>query len=128
MLAVILIEQEKNMFHRFADFLRQRNLQVFREDSEDGATGLLESRDIDAVVVADQDFSLVKKLVTAFPMINYAVVSARKEDDFHKTAEGYGIFMRLPVSLQECDAEAMVRNLMRLKKLSTGAGEGENDN
>ncbi len=128
MLSVVLIEHIPDMYNDFAGYLRKRELKVFQTTSENNVFELLESESIDAVVAMEQDLSLVKKLVAAFPMVNYALFSEHEKDDFHEATEGYGIFMQLPPSPQEQDASTMVCNLIKIKMLSTGMGEVENDN
>lgn len=128
MLSVVLLEQDSNMFDRFADFLKERKLQVFKISSEEKVLELLRSQDIDAVVATEGNLAFIKKMISAFPMVNFALASGQTKEDFHHKTEGYGIFMQLPQFPEEDDASTMVLNLKRIKELSTGVGEVKNDN
>lgn len=120
MLTVILIDQKTNCLSDVANVLKQSELNVIQADSETSSIELLKSQEVDAVIATEQDLPLVKKLVSAFPMVNFALVSASTPHDFHEITEGYGIFMQLPTSLQQSNVSAMINNLKRIKVLSSG--------
>lgn len=108
------------MLNDSVSVLKQSKLNVIQANSETSAMGMLKSRDVDAVIASEQDLPLVKKLVSAFPMVNYALMSSSAPHDFHEITEGYGIFMQLPTSLRQNDVSVMISNLTRIKALSSG--------
>lgn len=120
MLTVILIDQKTSDLSDIANVLKRCKLNVIQVDSETSSIEVLTSLNVDAVIATEQDLPLVKKLVSAFPMINFALVSSSAPHDFHEITEGYGIFMQLPTSLQQSDVSAMINNLSRIKTLSSG--------
>ena len=101
------------------DLLQQSKLNVIQADSETSSIKILKSQDVDAVIATERDLHLVKRLVSAFPMVNYALLSSSDPHDFHEITEGYGIFMQLPTSLQQSNVSAMIDNLTRIKFLSS---------
>lgn len=119
MLTVILINQKTNGLDNIADVLKQGNLKVIEVDSEASSIEMLTSLTVDAVLATEQDLPLVKKLVSAFPMANYAIMSSSSPADFHEVTEGYGIFMQLPTSLQQRDISEMIDNLTQIQALSS---------
>jgi hypothetical protein len=120
MLTVIVKTKKPNVLNEIASLLKQSELKVIQEDTEAAILKTLQSQVVDAVIATEQDLPLVKKLVSAFPMVNYALMSSSDSHDFHELTEGYGIFMQLPTSLQESDVSAMINNLTRIKALSSG--------
>ena len=120
MLTVILITQRTSVLNDIVIVLRKSKINVIQAETEASITKTLQSQDVDAVIATEQDLPLVKTLVSAFPMVNYALMSSSDSHDFHELTEGYGIFMQLPTTLLENDVSEMINNLTRIKALSSG--------
>ena len=120
MLTVILITRRTNVLNGSVSVLRKSKINVIQADTEASITKMLRSLEVDAVIATEQDLLLVKTLVSAFPMVNYALMSSSDSQDFHELTEGYGIFMQLPTTLLENDVSEMINNLKRIRALSSG--------
>ena len=120
MLTVILITRRTNVLNNIVIVLRKSKINVIQADTEASITKMLRSQEVDAVIATEQDLLLVKTLVSAFPMVNYALMSSSDSQDFHELTEGYGIFMQLPTTLLENDVSEMINNLKRIRALSSG--------
>ncbi len=118
MLTIMLMNHKPDALSDIANLLTENKINVIQVNSEVNDGKLLESQGIDAVIATDQDLPFIKKMVSAFPMINYALISSCDTHDFHEITEGYGIFMQLPTSLHQSDVDLLIHNLKKIQSLS----------
>ncbi len=126
MLTIMLMNHKPDALSDIANLLTENKINVIQVNSGSDDDNLLESQDIDAVIAADRDLPLIKKMVSAFPMINYALISSCDTTEFHEITEGYGFFMQLPPSLRQGDVDLMINNIKKIQSLSAcKKGEGK---
>lgn len=75
---------------------------------------LLRSGKIEAVIAEEENLPVVTQLIAEYPMVNFALISAKPADIFHQLTEGYGIFMQLPLYPGHKDAAKMLEKLEHL--------------
>lgn len=105
----------------FTNYLEQNVELHYEAPSFEALQKIINAEKIDAVVGSDENLDLIKSLIIAFPMVNYALISSESVDDFHEMTEGYGIFMQLPPAPRENDAQKLLEILQSITLPATGS-------
>ena len=78
------------------------------------------------LVIVDEELGdmsglgFVRRLITVNAMVNAAVASSLTEEEFHETAEGLGIMLRLPPNPGREEAEMLLERLGAIGKSVLG--------
>ena len=72
---------------------------------------------VDVQLLDEEPLTLVTELMKKQPLINCAMVSSLPHEDFHEYSEGLGVFMQLPLSPGEEEAEKMLEILKSIDVL-----------
>jgi len=124
MITILLISNEVDALAGLESGLRQYSeIEILRADSSQDAIDTIAEKEIDLVVV-DENLTgvpgteLTKKLVSANPMANYALVSSLSPKDFHEASEGLGVIMQLPVKPGRNQADTLMDCLKKVLSLT----------
>lgn len=117
MIRIMLVSKEPASLEGLARGLERRDgIELIHVDSKKEVLERVEKDTIDVVVVDGQlldeePLTLVTELMKKQPLINCAMVSSLPHEDFHEYSEGLGVFMQLPLSPGEEEAEKMLEIL-----------------
>lgn len=117
MIRIMLVSKEPASLEGLVGGLGRRDgIELIHVDSKKEVLERVEKDTIDVVVVDaqltdEEPLTLVTELMKKQPLINCAMVSSLPHEDFHEYSEGLGIFMQLPLSPGEEEAEKMLEIL-----------------
>lgn len=117
MIRIMLVSKEPASFEGLAGGLERRDgIELIHVDSKKEVLERVEKDAVDVVVVDvqlldEEPLTLVTELMKKQPLINCAMVSSLPHEDFHEYSEGLGVFMQLPLSPGEEEAEKMLEIL-----------------
>ena len=123
---LLLVSENKKTFADFEKCLKNfENLDILSADTLTMAFDEMANNTVD-LMVADEDVSgvkgldIIEKMVTTYPMTNYAVVSSLKSDDFHEESEGLGVLMQLTPKPDIKQCRELMEQLYKVLALSSG--------
>ncbi len=117
MVRVMLVSKDSASLKGLESGLGKRNgVELVIVTSKNEALERVEKNTIDVVVtdaeLADEEpLALVTEIMQKRPLINCAMVNSLPPEDFHEYTEGLGVFMQLPLSPGEKEAEKMLEIL-----------------
>ena len=125
MLFVLLTSRDKASLTDLADTLEKNDITIEWTESGNKALSIIDAKHFDLVVI-DEKLSdmtgllFAKKLVSANPVTNCALISSLSHKDFHDASEGLGIIMQLPPQPNKEDAKKLFKHLTSILNLSSG--------
>ncbi len=117
MVRIMLVSKDSASLKGLESGLGKRNgVELVFVTSKNEALERVEKNTIDVVVtdaeLADEEpLALVTEIMQKRPLINCAMVNSLPPEDFHEYTEGLGVFMQLPLSPGEKEAEKMLEIL-----------------
>ena len=130
MIRLLLVTPYKDPLLELASAMEKATgVELTWTDSGQKALDTLSETPVD-LVVTDKELGdmtgleFVEKLLRVNPMINSAVLSSLPSDEFHEASEGLGVFSQLPLRPTKTDAEKLLKDLKKLKDLTTGINIG----
>ncbi len=117
MVRIMLISKDSASLKGLESGLGKMNgVELVFVTSKNEALERVEKNTIDVVVtdaeLADEEpLALVTEIMQKRPLINCAMVNSLPPEDFHEYTEGLGVFMQLPLSPGEKEAEKMLEIL-----------------
>ena len=117
MVRIMLISQDSASLKGLESGLGKMNgVELVFVTSKNEVLEKVEKNTIDVVVtdaeLADEEpLALVTEIMQKRPLINCAMVNSLPPEDFHEYTEGLGVFMQLPLSPGEKEAEKMLEIL-----------------
>jgi CheY-like chemotaxis protein len=130
MIRLLLVTPYKDPLLELASAMEKDDgVELTWTDSGQKALDTLSETPVD-LVVTDKELGdmtgleFVEKLLRVNPMINSAVLSSLPSDEFHEASEGLGVFSQLPLRPTKTDAEKLLKDMKKLKDLTTGINIG----
>ncbi len=103
---------ELSIFSR--QLLKAGNSVIFSQNNDEIADFLTNGK-IDALISDEKGTDELKALVRRFPLLNIALLSDKKTDDFHEATEGLGIFAQIPTLPEKNHAEEFIEKLKKIQ-------------
>ena len=125
MVRIMLVAEELASFEDLARGLEKKDgIELIHVGSKQEALKEVETSRIDVVVtdaqlIDEAPLHFVTELMKKYPLINCAMVSSLSPEDFHEYSEGLGVFMQLPLTPGEKEAEKMLEILNSIDVLLT---------
>lgn len=129
MTQTLLATTDRTRFANLPDAMESKGAVISWADSGGQALDAISSKPVDLVVVdenlGDMDgLSFAKRLVSANPLINCALVSPLSKKDYHEASEGLGLLMQLPPNPEAADGRRLMDHLNQILGLTPKLTEG----
>ncbi len=102
----------------FIKTLLKENHNVIFSQNEEKIQGFLNDGKIDAMIADEENLAMVKNMIMLFPMLNTAIISDKKHEDFHEATEGLGILMQIPKLPEKDHAMEFLKKLQHILNIT----------